>query len=67
MAHYGAPTAKRHQGFSNNRWVEVYNRGKLSKNYKPDPKFKTATYKVDKMGVKRWTGTKQLKQTQFGP
>lgn len=68
MAHYGARTAKRHQGFSNNKWVEVYNRGKLLRTqFRADPKYKTAKYRVDEFGVKRWTGTKALKQTQLGP
>ena len=68
MAHYGSKSPKRHQGLSNNRWVERYNLGKLKKaSMKKDPTFQPSKSYVDKAGRKRWQGTKQLKQTQSGP
>ena len=67
MAHYGARSPKRHQGLSNNKWVEVFNRGKLqAKDRKPDPTFKTSHTYTDKNGRRRWQGTKQLKESQLG-
>ena len=67
MAHYGSRSPKRHQGFSNNRWVEKYNMGRLLKSQrKVDPDFQPTTSWVDAKGKKRWQGTKQLKETQSG-
>ena len=68
MAHYNARSAKRHQGLSNNRWVEKYNRGKLLKHQRrPDPSFRSSKTYKDSQGRRRWQGTKQLKETQQGP
>ena len=67
MAHYGSRSAKRHQGFSNSKWVELYNLGKLRKAQRtPDPTFKPTRSYLDRNGKKRWAGTRQLKQTQPG-
>ena len=67
MAHYGAQSAKRHQGFTNNKWAEMYNRGKLLPHQRPRaPDFRPVRYTRDRNGNKRWHGTKHLKQTQPG-
>ncbi|CAE7246780.1 unnamed protein product, partial [Symbiodinium sp. CCMP2456] len=56
MKMYGAPTAKRHQAFTNNPYAEEYNLGKLKPSrYKSN--VKTVRRWVDKAGKKRWAGT----------
>ena len=62
---YGAPSAKRHKGFTNNLACGKYNLGKLQKKkFEKDPNFRPVVQYTDGAGKKRWKGTAQLKKTQ---
>ena len=68
MRHYGARSAKRHQGFTNNPSAAAYNKGRLLKHQRAeDPNFRPTRKYVDAKGRARWHGTKQLKETQLPP
>jgi len=61
---YGSATPKRHAGWSNSPAVSYLHSGKL-RGWKPAEKQEHKTYRsyVDVAGVKRYHGTKYLKQT----
>ena len=68
MGQYGAASPKRHHGFSNNRFsslldLGVYRRAVQAKH----KKIETVRRYTTKDGKRGYTGTKHLKQTQFGP
>ena len=65
MAHYGAPTPKRHYAFGNTSMVLALDRGVLRK-WKPSPgqKVVTAERYVDKSGKRRYKGTGKLRATE---
>ena len=68
MAHFGARSPKRHQAFSNNKWIETFNKGKLLRHQrKPDPTFAPTKSYLNANGKRCWQGTPQLKETQSGP
>lgn len=64
---YGAPTPKRHKGFSNSKWAAAFNLGKLkAKAFRAqqDPDQKSTVRYEDKNGNMRWKGSSKLKSTQ---
>jgi hypothetical protein len=65
MAHYNAPTPKRHYAYSNTPVVLGLDRGVLQK-WKPKTgqKVTTAERYVDKNGKRRYKGTKKLRGTE---
>ena len=65
MAHYNAPTPKRHYAYSNTPVVLGLDRGVLQK-WKPKTgqKVTTAERYVDKSGKRRYKGTKHLRTTE---
>ncbi|CAK9018409.1 unnamed protein product [Durusdinium trenchii] len=70
MGMYGAPTPKRHKGFSNSKWAAAFNLGKLkAKAFRAqqDPDQKSTVRYEDKNGNMRWKGSSKLKSTQVYP
>ena len=65
MAHYGAPTPKRHYAFGNTSMILALDRGVLRK-WKPSPgqKVVTAERYLDKSGKMRYKGTPKLRTTE---
>ena len=68
MGMYGGASPKRHHGFSNNRFASlldlgVYRRALQAK----QKKVETVKRYISKDGKRGYTGTKHLKQSQFGP
>ena len=65
MAHYGAPTPKRHYAFGNTSMILALERGVLRK-WKPSPgqKVVTAERYLDKSGKMRYKGTPKLRTTE---
>ena len=66
--HYGAPTAKRERGFSNNAALHGVDKGTLPRSVMiAQTKHKLAETGVTASGKKKWTGVrKTLKESQPG-
>ena len=63
MGHFGAKTPKRHYMYANSVKVNLLNKGKLSFGlFKHNQK--TAKYHVDAHGIRRFTGTVHLRETE---
>ena len=69
MGKYGSKTPKRHVGFSNASVIGKIDLGALTRLQMKAMKRRTATSRVyiNGKGVRCWSGTKQLKQTQLMP
>ena len=67
MGMYGASTPKRHHGFSNNRWASLLDLGIYRRAEQAKKTIKTVKRYVSKEGKRAYTGTKHLKQSQWGP
>lgn len=67
MGHFGHPSPKRHKAFTNNKWCEKYNLGRLKVHeFVADqkPEDKTAIKYKDKAGKLRYKGSGALKKSQ---
>ncbi|CAE7769472.1 unnamed protein product [Symbiodinium sp. CCMP2592] len=66
MGHFGAKTPKRHYMYANSVKVNLLNKGKLSFGlFKHNQK--TAKYHVDANGIRRFSGTMHLRDTEQYP
>ena len=64
MAHYRAPTPKRHYAYSNSKVIHRIDKGRLA-GWKPrGEKVTTAEHYTDASGKKRYKGTKALRSTE---
>ena len=66
MAHYKAPTPKRHWAYGNSPAIYSLDKGKLHSWQRKEKKdrVQTAVHYFDKNGVRRWKGTKKLRATE---
>ena len=66
MGHYNHPTPKRSKGYSNNRFVLHYDKGRLSraKMSSVKPEHQTTKRYKDARGKSRFTGLPGLKKSQ---
>ena len=67
MCQYGSVTLKPQYAYANSKMIRKLDQGPVSATKKEELKAtapKTAESYVDQHGVKRWTGTPYLKQTE---
>ena len=68
MCHYGGSSPKPEVGFTNNRYCNLLDKGKLDrKMFAGKPKVETVRKTISKSGKTQYTGTKALKETQPQP